>query len=72
MDAAETLARQAMPGVADNETLARRSYEAGELNLIEFLLVRRDALDTRSALIDRRLAAARSRLAVDFLSGALR
>ncbi len=72
VDAADILAGEAMPGVADNEALARRSYEAGELNLIELLLVRRDAFETRTALIDRRLDAARRRLAVDFLSGALR
>lgn len=71
VDAADILASDAMPGVADNEALARRSYEAGELNLIELLLVRRDAFETRTALIDRRLDAARGRLAVDFLSGAL-
>ena len=39
----------------DNETLARRSYEAGEMNLMDFLLIRRDAVDTRTA-IDRSAA----------------
>lgn len=72
VDAADTLAREALPNVADNEALARRSYEAGELNLMEMLLLRRDALDTRMTLIDRRLDAARSRLKVDFLSGGSR
>jgi len=63
------LEQDAAPSVADNETLARRSYEAGEMNLMDFLLIRRDAVDTRLAVIDRRLEAARSRLTVDFIAG---
>jgi outer membrane protein, heavy metal efflux system len=69
---AEGLARDALPSVTDNEDLARRSYDAGELNLMEFLLIRRDGLDTRLTIIDQRAAAARSRLTVDFISGVLR
>ena len=59
------------PSLADNETLARRSYEAGEMNLMDFLLIRRDAVDTRLTIIDRRLEAARSRLTVDFIAGVI-
>jgi cobalt-zinc-cadmium efflux system outer membrane protein len=62
----------AMPSVIDNEGLARRSYEAGEINLMDLLLIRREALETRTAMIDRRLDAAHSRLMVDFLAGVLR
>ena len=50
----------------------RRSYEAGEMNLMDYLLIRREALATRTVIIDRRLDAARSRLEVDFLAGVLR
>jgi hypothetical protein len=42
------------------------------MNLMDFLLIRRDALDTRMAVIDKRLEAARSRLTVDFVAGVLR
>lgn len=66
------LERDAAPSVADNETLARRSYEAGEMNLMDFLLIRRDAVDTRLTVIDRRFDAARSRLTVDFIAGVVR
>jgi cobalt-zinc-cadmium efflux system outer membrane protein len=69
---AEALARDALPSAADNETLAQRSYEAGEMNLMDLLLIRRDALDIRATVIDRRLEAARSRLSMDFLGGVLR
>jgi cobalt-zinc-cadmium efflux system outer membrane protein len=65
------LEADALPSLADNETLARRSYEAGEMNLMDSLLIRRDAVDTRLAIIDRRLDAARSRLTVDFLAGVI-
>jgi cobalt-zinc-cadmium efflux system outer membrane protein len=68
---AGTLEAEAAPGLDDNQNLARRSYEAGELSLIEFLLIRRDALETRMTIVDRRLDAARSRLAIDYLSGLL-
>ena len=64
--------RDALPSVMDNETLARRSYDAGEINLMDLLLIRREALETRTAMIDRRLDAAHSRLMVDFLAGVLR
>jgi cobalt-zinc-cadmium efflux system outer membrane protein len=65
------LEQDALAGVADNESLARRSYEAGELNLIDFLLVRRDALQTRMLIIGRKLDAALSRLLVDYIAGVL-
>jgi cobalt-zinc-cadmium efflux system outer membrane protein len=65
------LEKDAGPSLADNEILARRSYEAGEMNLMDSLLIRRDAVDTRLTIVDRRLDAARSRLAVDFIAGVM-
>jgi cobalt-zinc-cadmium efflux system outer membrane protein len=65
------LEKDAAPSLADNETLARRSYDAGEMNLIDSLLIRRDAVETRVTIIDRRLDAARSRLTVDFVAGVI-
>jgi len=69
---ATALMRDAVPAVIDNESLAQRSYDAGEMSLMDLLLIRRDALDTRTAVIDRRLDAARSRVAVDLAAGVLR
>ena len=69
---ATALARDTEVSVQDNESLARRSYDAGEINLMDVLLIRRDALDTRTAVVERRLQAARSRLHVDFVAGVLR
>ena len=69
---AGALQQDAVPGLVDNDLLARRSYDAGEMNLIDLLLIRRDSLQTRLTVIDRRLEAARSRLTVDFVAGVLR
>ena len=69
---AAALQTGAAPGLADNETLGRRSYEAGEMNLLDLLLLRRDAMDTRMTMIERRLEAARSRVTVDYIAGVLR
>ena len=71
MALAAALEKDATPSLLDNENLARRSYEAGEMNLMDFLLLRRDAVETRFSLIDRRLEAAQSRLAVDLLAGVI-
>jgi cobalt-zinc-cadmium efflux system outer membrane protein len=68
---AAALQRDTALSLDDNESLARRSYEAGEMNLMDLLLIRRDALDTRLTVIDRRLDAARARLSVDFAAGVL-
>lgn len=65
------LEKDAAPSLADNEELARRSYEAGEMNLMDFLLIRRDAVETRLTIVDRRLDAARRRLALDFIAGVI-
>jgi cobalt-zinc-cadmium efflux system outer membrane protein len=69
---AGALVSEASPSLDDNQTLIRRSYEAGELNLRDFLLIRRDALETRTAMIESRLEAARSRVMVDYVAGVLR
>jgi outer membrane protein, heavy metal efflux system len=69
---AGTLETEAMPSLGDNQGLAQRSYEAGELNLMELLLIRRNGLEMRTMLVERRLAAAQSRLEVDYVAGVLR
>lgn len=66
---AAALQKDAAPSLLDNENLARRSYEAGEMNLMDFLLIRRDAVEMRLTIIDRRLDAAQSRLTVDVIAG---
>lgn len=69
---ADAFVRDAMASVADNESLAQRSFDAGEIDLMDLLLIRRDAIDTRRSAVDRRLDAALSRMRVDAAAGVLR
>lgn len=72
VDAARLLERDALPSVDENDALARRSYEAGELSLTDSLAVRQQALDTRLSYTDRLLDAATSGLVAQALAGVLR
>ncbi len=71
-EAAQELEKAAIPSLNENETLARRSYEEGEIGLAELLLIRREILETRlayiSALLDTRLSA----LELEFRAGVLK
>lgn len=69
--AAELLERDALPLLADNASLAARAYEAGEMGLAEFLLVRRDTLEARIAYVDSLLEAALARVQLAVEMGAL-
>jgi cobalt-zinc-cadmium efflux system outer membrane protein len=66
--AAEALEASALPLLDENESLAQRSYQAGEMPLAELLLVRRETLDTRREHLERQLEAAEA--AVDALASA--
>ena len=70
-EALELLEREALPLLADNASLAARSYEAGEMGLAEFLVVRRDTLEARVAHIDSLLEAALARVQLAVETGAL-
>lgn len=54
--AATAYERTVLPLVGQNEQLALESYDAGQIGLGELLLVRREALDARRALIDQLIA----------------
>lgn len=69
--AAMELERNAFPGLDDNEALARRSYEAGQLSLAELLLIRREILDTKSEYLDRLLEAVLARVDLEASAGIL-
>jgi cobalt-zinc-cadmium efflux system outer membrane protein len=58
--------------LADNESLARRSYEAGQIGLSEMLVVRRETLDARRELLDSLLEVAEARAELDSLAGGTR
>ncbi len=70
-EAVEELAREALPLLSENESLARKAYEAGEMGLAEMLLVRREVLDAHRDYLARLLEAALSRVHLATEMGAL-
>lgn len=71
-EALQELERLALPSLLENETLARRSYEEGEIGLAELLLIRREILETRLAYVTTLLDAALAGVDLEFKSGVLR
>jgi outer membrane protein, heavy metal efflux system len=69
--AADELQAQAA-ALDDNETLARRSYEVGQIGLTELLLVRRETAEVRAAMLERIAEAAEARLELETRAGVLR
>jgi cobalt-zinc-cadmium efflux system outer membrane protein len=70
-DAVIELERNALPGLDDNEALARRSYAAGHLSLAELLLIRREILETKSEHLSRLLEAAVAGVELEASAGVL-
>jgi outer membrane protein, heavy metal efflux system len=69
--AVEELERDALPSLEENETLARRSFEEGEIGLTELLLIRRDAFETRTVYTERLLEAAVAGIELEARAGVL-
>jgi outer membrane protein, heavy metal efflux system len=69
--AVDELERDALPGLEENETLARRSFEEGEIGLPELLLIRREAFETKTVYVERLLDAAIAGVAVEVRAGVL-
>lgn len=69
--AVEELENDALPSLAENETLGRRSFEEGEIGLAELLLIRRDAFELRNVYTDRLLEAAVAGIELESRAGVL-
>ena len=69
--AVRELERTALPALRDNESLALKSFEAGEIGLGELLLIRREIVETRLAYLDRLLEASLTRYELETAAGAL-
>ena len=69
--AVRELERTALPALKDNESLALKSFEAGEIGLGELLLIRREIVETRLAYLDRLLEASLTRYELETAAGAL-
>ncbi len=61
-----------LPDLAESEQLATRSYESGQMSLIDLLVVRRDLLETRLLYVDRLFEASISRVQLESSAGVLR
>jgi cobalt-zinc-cadmium efflux system outer membrane protein len=70
--ALRVLEADAVPGLDENEQLATRSFEVGQLALPELLLVRRELLDTRFQYLDALLEAALAKVDLDASAAMLR
>ena len=70
--AVRLLEAEAIPGLDENETLTTRSFDVGQLGLLELLLIQREILDTRSQYLDALLEAALARIDLDASAAILR
>jgi outer membrane protein, heavy metal efflux system len=64
--------RAQLTALDDNDALARRSYEVGQIGLGELLLVRRETAEVRAALLERLAEAAEARIELETRAGVLR
>jgi outer membrane protein, heavy metal efflux system len=71
-DAIRILETEALPGLDENDALAARSFEVGQIGLTDFLLLRREILDTRFQYLDALLEAALARVGLLSSAGVLR
>jgi cobalt-zinc-cadmium efflux system outer membrane protein len=72
MEAANEIETGAIPSLNENEVLARRSYEEGEIGLSELLLIRREILETRLAYVTSLLGARMAGLELEYRAGVLK
>jgi cobalt-zinc-cadmium efflux system outer membrane protein len=70
--AVRVLEVEAISGLDENEKLTTRSFEVGQLGLLELLLIRREILDTRSQYLDALVEAALARIDLDASAAILR
>ena len=61
--------QEALPLLEQNEELARKSYEAGQLSLAEWMVLRREALDVQLEHLDQLLSAAEAGIAMALVAG---
>jgi cobalt-zinc-cadmium efflux system outer membrane protein len=62
LSALRVLETDAIPGLDENEQLTTRSFDAGQIGLVELLLIRREILETRFQYLDALLEAALARI----------
>jgi cobalt-zinc-cadmium efflux system outer membrane protein len=70
-EALAVLEADALAAADENERLARRSYEAGQISLADWLLYRRELLDTQLQHLAVRLACVLALVEIDAMTGVL-
>jgi cobalt-zinc-cadmium efflux system outer membrane protein len=69
--AVDLLERDTLPGLDENEALARRSFDVGQISLPDLLVIRREILGTRLEHLEQQLAATVAGLRLEFAAGVL-
>jgi cobalt-zinc-cadmium efflux system outer membrane protein len=69
--AVRELEQAAVPALDDNESLALKSFEAGEIDLGDLLLIRREILETRLDYLEGLLEASLTRFELEAAAGVL-
>jgi cobalt-zinc-cadmium efflux system outer membrane protein len=70
--ATEPIERDVLPGLEENERLARRSFEVGELSLPDLLIIRREFIETRLQYLETLSDAAAASIEWQVAAGVLR
>jgi len=64
--------QDALAGLDENERLAQRSFDVGQISLPELLSIRRELVETRLEYLDRLLDASEAAIAQEAIAGVLR
>jgi cobalt-zinc-cadmium efflux system outer membrane protein len=72
LSAVEALEQDALAQTEESDSLARRSYEAGQISLADWLILRRESLDLRRAYVEKLRDAAVARIELEAIAGVLR
>ena len=72
VEAADELRRNAVQALDENESLARRSFEEGEINVLDLLVIRRDAFETRLIYVNQLLEAELASVDLEARAGVLK
>jgi len=72
VEAADELRRNAVQALDENERLARRSFDEGEINVLDLLVIRRDAFETRLIYLNQLLEAKLAAVDLEARAGVLK
>lgn len=69
--ALEIIERDALPAAIDNEGLARRSYETGQISVVDWIVLRREAMQVRREQLERLRQIAVATVELDAVAGVI-